>query len=181
MWLAPLLSMGDLVYPSSQREMLCMWLAPLLSTGDLAVILQDQATAAKPLGSSSVTGAAYINVVSLLKREREREDESDPVLSPRLVQDCTDVRQFTVGSPQMIELNKFFDKVSSHMVLLTVANNPFLTSHPQQIIERRYFSSHRTVSEHFFLLYVSLPNLYFPSSLPSSPLSLFLLFPPSLQ
>ena len=161
--------------------MLCVWLAPLLSTGDLAVILQDQATAAKPLGSSSVTGAAYINVVSLLKREREREDKSYPVLSPRLVQDCTDVRQFTVGSPQMIELNKFFDKVSSHMVLLTVANNPFLTALPQQIIERRYFSSHRTVSEHFFLLYVSLPNLYFPSSLPSSPLSLFLLFPPSLQ
>jgi len=91
------------------------------------------------------------------------------------------VRQFTVGSPQMIELNKFFDKVSSHMVLLTVANNPFLTRPPpQQIIERRYFSSHRTVSEHFFLLYVSLPNLYFPSSLPSSPLSLFLLSPPSL-
>ena len=79
--------------------------------GDLAVIFQDQATAAKPLGSSSVTGAAYINVVGLLKRERR---ESYPVLSPHLVQDCTDVRQFTVGSPQMIELNKFFDKVSSH-------------------------------------------------------------------
>ena len=47
-----------------------MWLAPFLSTGDLAVIFQDQATAAKPLGSSSVTGAAYINVVGLLKRER---------------------------------------------------------------------------------------------------------------
>lgn len=55
--------------------MLCVWLAPLLSTGDLAVILQDQATAAKPLGSSSVTGAAYINVVSLLKKERERRRE----------------------------------------------------------------------------------------------------------
>ena len=91
----------------------CVWSAPFLSMGDLAVIFQDQATAAKPLGSSSVTGAAYINVVGLLKRERERE-ESYPVLSPHLVQDCTDVRQFTVGSPQMIELNKFFDKVSSH-------------------------------------------------------------------
>ena len=50
----------------------CVWLAPFLSTGDLAVIFQDQATAAKPLGSSSVTGAAYINVVGLLKREREK-------------------------------------------------------------------------------------------------------------
>ena len=48
----------------------CVWLAPFLSMGDLAVIFQDQATAAKPLGSSSVTGAAYINVVGLLKRER---------------------------------------------------------------------------------------------------------------
>ena len=48
----------------------CVWLAPFLSTGDFAVIFQDQATAAKPLGSSSVTGAAYINVVGLLKRER---------------------------------------------------------------------------------------------------------------
>ena len=43
--------------------------------------------------------------------EREREDKSYPgVVS---VQDCTDVRQFMVGSPQMIELNTFFDKVSS--------------------------------------------------------------------
>ena len=53
----------------------------------------------------------------LEERERRRELPQSVVS----VQDCTDVRQFMVGSPQMIELNTFFDKVSSRMLLLSVA------------------------------------------------------------
>ena len=46
----------------------CVCVSYLLM-GDVVVIFQDQATTAKPLSSSSVTGAACINVVSLLKKE----------------------------------------------------------------------------------------------------------------
>lgn len=53
----------------------CVCVSYLLM-GDVAVIFQDQATAAKPLSSSSVTGAVCINVVSFLKKERG--DESYP-------------------------------------------------------------------------------------------------------
>ena len=37
-----------------------------------------------------------------------------------LTQDCTDIKQFSFDSPQMTEVNKFFDKVSSDVCTLIV-------------------------------------------------------------
>lgn len=86
----------------------------------IIVSCQDQADGSVKQSSSSnssVAGAACINVVSVTDTRYQEFCLKWLLyisLYPRFSfpsKDCTNVRQFTVDSHQMIELNKFFDKV----------------------------------------------------------------------